>query len=632
MGSSILFLLPGLPLAGSLAWGLVHLRLLERRARGEEARAPERLLGILATLAVLAPFAITVYLTAQWLGAEPGERTIEATLGSWIPARHVSIAATLRFDPLAAVLLLVVTGVGAAIHAYSIGYLHGDRAFARYFSHLNLFVAAMTLLVLAGNLPLLFVGWEGVGLCSYLLIGFWHEKEGPPAAGLKAFVVNRVGDAGFLLGIFLLAREGLPLDLAALREASGGIAGGIAAAAGLLLLAGAIGKSAQFPLQVWLPDAMAGPTPVSALIHAATMVTAGVYLVVRLDVLFLAAPQVLALVGAIGGATALVAATSALAERDLKRALAYSTISQLGLMFLGAGSGAPAAAIGHLVTHAFFKALLFLAAGSVIHALQGEQDLTRMGGLARRMRGTFLVFLAGAAALAGIPPLAGFFSKDEILAAAFRSEHAIVFGTLGLATSLLTAAYAFRLVLLVFAGEPRMARRDVHESSPLLLVPMGLLAILSLAGGLLVAPIERFLPAAPAAAHEGGMAHGLVVFLATGVAVLGVFAAAKTWRRRGAEREADLARHPAWRVAGAGWFLDVFYQRWIVRPARALAIACGVFDLFVLDGAVHGVAKGSVLAGGTLRRLQDGRVQSYAAGMAVALALLLFAAWSLLRP
>jgi NADH-quinone oxidoreductase subunit L len=636
--SALLPLLVGLPLAGALACGILHARVLVRRHRDPEAAANEALVGGIATGSVAVAFFVAVLLTIRLLSLPPEHRRFEADLGTWIDAGRLKVPARLLLDPLSALMTLVVSGVGALIHLYSIGYMRRDPGFARYFAYLNLFVAAMLLLVLGANLPLTFVGWEGVGLCSYLLIGFWYEKGGPADAGLKAFVVNRIGDAGFLLGIFLLHRELGALDYASVNEAarSGLLPANAATGAALLLFCGAVGKSAQIPLQVWLPDAMAGPTPVSALIHAATMVTAGVYLVGRLHVLFLAAPAVLLVVGLVGGGTALLAGFGALAQRDLKKALAYSTISQLGLMFLGEGAGAFDAGIAHLVTHAFFKALLFLAAGSVIHALGGEQDLARMGGLARRLPATFLCFLAGAWALSGLPPFAGFFSKDEILGGALHGAGAPVLGALGFAASFLTALYSYRLVYLVFSGRENFEGRP-HESPALLLHPMRALAALSFVGGALAwipiwnrRPIAEFLaPVFGGNEAGGGAEHVLVAVLSLAVAFVGFLLARRLWMDRGLAGERALARLPLWRVAAAGGVLDAFYRGTVVRAARVLAIACGVFDLFVVDGAVNGIGRAASAAGETLRLLQNGKVQAYAIGVAAAAGALLLAAFLL---
>jgi NADH-quinone oxidoreductase subunit L len=418
--------------------------------------------GGVAVVAMLASFAVSVTAVWQMLG-QPGEaRAVEQLIYTWMASGDLSVPFAFRVDSLAAVMILVVTGIGSLIHVYSTAYMHeeSDGEYARYFSYLNLFAAFMLVLVLGTTFPVMFVGWEGVGLCSYLLIGFWFKKKSAADAGNKAFIVNRVGDFGFILGMALLWTtfgtlefQALAAEVAPLPPETGF---GVISVATLLLFVGATGKSAQIPLYVWLPDAMEGPTPVSALIHAATMVTAGVYMIGRNAVLFSHAPDTLLIVAAVGALTALMAGTIGLAQYDIKRVLAYSTVSQLGYMFLAMGMGAYAAGIFHLYTHAFFKALLFLGSGAVIHALAGEQDIRRMGGLRKDLPVTYWTFLIGAIAIAGVPGLAGFFSKDEILWKTFEHGHYILW-TVGILTSLLTATYMFRLVFLTFHGERYVA-------------------------------------------------------------------------------------------------------------------------------------------------------------------------------
>jgi NADH-quinone oxidoreductase subunit L len=445
----MLGLIPLAPLLGFLVNALLGKRL------------PKSTSGGLASAAMLAAFGVSVL--AVWrLAALPADaRAIEQTVYTWIASGDFVLDLTLRLDPLSAVMILVITGIGSLIHLYSTSYMHDeiDSEFARYFSYLNLFAAFMLILVLGANFLVLFVGWEGVGLCSYLLIGFWFRKKSAADAGKKAFVVNRIGDYAFILGMLLIFARFGTLDFQQLASAVAGMpaetaAFGVISIATLLLFIGATGKSAQIPLYVWLPDAMEGPTPVSALIHAATMVTAGVYMIGRNAVLFSHAPATMLIVGLIGVVTALVAGTIGLVQNDIKRVLAYSTVSQLGYMFLAMGMGAFGAGIFHLYTHAFFKALLFLGSGAVIHALHGEQDIRNMGGLKRYLPVTYWTFLIGSLAIAGVPGLAGFFSKDEILFETFAAGH-WVFWTIGVVTSLLTATYMFRLVFLTFHGERR---------------------------------------------------------------------------------------------------------------------------------------------------------------------------------
>jgi NADH-quinone oxidoreductase subunit L len=454
----------------------------------------------IACAAPLVSFALALALFAQLRALPAGSRTILAPLFDWLSTGALHVPCTLLLDPLSATMLLVVTGIGSLIHIYSIGYMAHDGGHTRYFAYLNLFVFFMLLLILGDSLPVLFVGWEGVGLCSYLLIGFWFEDEAKAAAGKKAFIVNRIGDLGFLLGIFLVfwtmaggGHASLAFrEIAAHRDL---FAGGVATAVCLLLFVGACGKSAQIPLYVWLPDAMAGPTPVSALIHAATMVTAGVYMVARLGFLYEMAPAASAVVAIVGITTALLAATIALVETDIKKVLAYSTVSQLGYMFIGAGSGAYAAAIFHVVTHAFFKACLFLGAGSVIHGLHEEQDIRKMGGLRGPMRWTFITFFISTLAISGFPFLSGFFSKDAILAAALAhvnpampSLRYVVYA-LALAGAGLTAFYMMRLAILVFFGAPRSEKaHHAHESPAVMTAPLAILAAGAVFAGALGIP------------------------------------------------------------------------------------------------------------------------------------------------
>jgi len=423
-------------------------------------RLPKTVSGGLASLVMLAAFAVSVLIVWQLANLAPSQRVMEQTLYTWIASGDFVLDLTFRVDPLASVMILVITGIGSLIHIYSTAYMHeeSDSEYARYFSYLNLFAAFMLVLVLGGNFLVLFIGWEGVGLCSYLLIGFWYEKKSAADAGKKAFVVNRIGDYAFILGTLLIFLRFGTLDFQRIASAVAPLAPesmfGMLSLATLLLFIGATGKSAQIPLYVWLPDAMEGPTPVSALIHAATMVTAGVYMIGRNAVLFSHAPETMGVVAVIGAATALMAGTIGLVQNDIKRVLAYSTVSQLGYMFLAMGVGAFGAGIFHLYTHAFFKACLFLGSGAVIHALHGEQDIRNMGGLKAALPITYWTFLMGSLAIAGVPGLAGFFSKDEILFETFAHGHTILW-IIGVLTSLLTATYMFRLVFLTFHGERR---------------------------------------------------------------------------------------------------------------------------------------------------------------------------------
>jgi NADH-quinone oxidoreductase subunit L len=607
------------PLAGWLANGLLGRRL---------GRAGP---GLVGSAAAGASFVTALWLLAAYRGLESETVSVVVPLFTWFGAGPLAVDASLLVDPLSLVMALVVSGVGFLIHVYAIGYMAHDPHPWRFFAYLNLFVFAMLLLVSAGNLLVLFVGWELVGACSYLLIGFWFERPAAATAGRKAFVTNRIGDAAFLLGLLLLFTTVGSLDLPTVGAAAGGLPDGVRVAAALLLFAGATGKSAQIPLHVWLPDAMEGPTPVSALIHAATMVTAGVFLIARLGNLFLAAPAAMTVVAIIGASTAFFAATVALRQHDLKRVLAYSTISQLGYMFVAMGAFAPAAGIFHLVTHAFFKALLFLAAGSVMHAMHDVIDVRRLGGLARPLRWTALGFVVGGLALAGVPPFAGFFSKDLIL------EHAFALGMatgnyvpylLGLLTALVTATYITRAALLTFSGRAAEPAVHPHEAPPIMLWPMGLLAVLSVAGGLLGAraigePLLHFLePVLPHADGALAAVHppaGVLVAVSVAAALGGV---ALGWMRHRGRRD------PALGALGAfleqRWYIDALYEAVILRPSRAIGRwLAGPVDLGVIDAAANGV--GHVLArlAGGVRRWQTGYARQYALGVLVGSVLIL---------
>jgi NADH-quinone oxidoreductase subunit L len=520
-----------------------------------------------------------------------------------------------------------VTGVGLLIHIYSMGYMHDDPGYARYFAYLNLFVFSMTMLVLAGNFLLLYVFWEAVGLCSYLLIGFWYQRESAANAGKKAFIVNRVGDFGFGLAIMWLWISLGTLDYAAVFKGAETLAPATATGIALLLFMGACGKSAQVPLHVWLPDAMEGPTPVSALIHAATMVTAGVYMVARSHALFERSGVALDVVLWTGVVTALFAATVGLVQTDIKRVLAYSTVSQLGYMFAAVGLGAYAIGIFHLLTHAFFKALLFLGAGSVIHGLGGEQDLRKMGGLAPRMVLTTITMTIGAAGLAGFPGLAGFFSKDEILAAAFHQNRAA--WALLLVGAFMTAFYTFRMIFLAFLGAPRMSKEvahHIHESPPVMTVPLVVLAVLTIVTGWVVGVpsedgtrFQRLLGSVfplHAGAH-GGVTAIVLLVLSVIVAFAGILLA---WFMYGAVPvRADAIGRPRTvihRLLLNAWYIDWLYDRIIVGPLFAASdFLARIFDTRVVDGAVNGVGRAVVAWAASLRRLQTGYVVNYALTM-----------------
>ena len=604
-------------------------------------RLPKSVSGSLASVVMLAAFAVSAVSVWQLAGLEPGQRLIEQTVYTWIASDDLNLGLTFRVDPLSAVMILVVTGIGSLIHIYSTGYMHDevDSEFARYFSYLNLFAAFMLILVLGANFPVMFVGWEGVGLCSYLLIGFWFRKKSASDAGKKAFVVNRIGDYAFILGMLALFAQFRTLDFGELAAAVAPLppetSFGIISIATLLLFIGATGKSAQIPLYTWLPDAMEGPTPVSALIHAATMVTAGVYMIGRNAVLFSHAPETMMIVAVIGALTALMAGTIGLVQNDIKRVLAYSTVSQLGLMFLAMGVGAFGAGIFHLYTHAFFKALLFLGSGAVIHALHGEQDIRNMGGLRRALPITFWTFLIGSLAIAGVPGLAGFFSKDEILFETFREGHTILW-LIGALTSLLTATYMFRLVYLTFFGERRHdapapehpeeeepgAHRPgaaalhghgaasahgnghLHDAPPAMALALIVLAIGSVAAGYIGIPhalgghnalgtwlapsfgasasegvVTEALPAEPgeaaaeeAATHEEEVLELTLMGVSIGIAAVGIAIATFIWLRR-RELAASMARRfaPIHRLLLNKYYVDEIYDATIVQPIHVVS-------------------------------------------------------------
>jgi NADH-quinone oxidoreductase subunit L len=527
------------------------------------------------------------------------------------------------FDRLSAVMALVVTGVGSVIHLYSIGYMKDDQGYGRFFAYLNLFLFFMLLLVLGRSLLVLFVGWEGVGLASYLLIGFWFDDLANARAGKKAFVTNRIGDAGFLLGMFVLFQAVGTLDMDRINAAFAGPALPAVSASlvGVLLFIGATGKSAQIPLHVWLPDAMAGPTPVSALIHAATMVTAGVYLVARMSGVYLHAPEASALIAVVGVATAFFAATIAIVQTDIKKVLAYSTISQLGFMFLALGVGAYGVAIFHLVTHAFFKACLFLGAGSVIHALGGEQDVRRMGGLARRIPLTFWTFAIATAAIAGIPPLAGFFSKDEILWYAFASTRggSPLLWLVAAATALMTAFYMFRLLWLTFLGSSRMTpevEHHVHESPLSMTGVLVLLAALSALGGFIAVPhfLEPQLALPPVHEHlhayETPLLALSVVLALTGLAAAGWLFGGPA-ERAGRLRARFAGMH---RWLSGKYFVDELYERLLGRPLvwTSDRVFLRFGDRALLDGTLHALAAIARGSGALFGRLQTGSLHLYA--------------------
>ncbi|MBN1504853.1 MAG: NADH-quinone oxidoreductase subunit L [Candidatus Eisenbacteria bacterium] len=639
------WLVPAFPLAGVLANVFLG------------GRLGKKFVGLVSCASVALAFASSVAVLVEMLALEPGLRHVERHVFTWFLSADLKVDAALLADPLSVLMMVVVSGVAFLIHVYSVGYMAGDPGYRRYFIYLNLFTFSMLTLVSGANFLVLYVGWEAVGLCSYLLIGFWYEKKAAADAGRKAFIVNRIGDFGFVLGIILIFRMFGTLDFGSVfpRAAEMFPMGSpTITAITLLLFLGATGKSAQIPLYTWLPDAMEGPTPVSALIHAATMVTAGVYMVARCSALYVLAPVSMGVVAAVGLATAVYAASIGLVQNDFKRVLAYSTISQLGYMFLACGVGAFAAGVFHLMTHAFFKALLFLVAGAVIHALAGEQDIRRMGGLRRELPVSFWSFVVASLAIAGIFPFSGFFSKDEILWDTLQARGPLVWGVAAVGV-LLTAFYMFRLLFLVFWGKPRHGGH-VHRPPLSIDVPLACLAVLSAVGGLVGAPmlfgrhfIKEFLApvfaggaghaasaghAAAAAAHVSagaGAAHPVselgMALVSISIAAVGIALAHRFYvmspdvPRRLKEKFAT-----AYSVLLNKYYVDEAYGAIFVRPLVAFAAGLWRYlDALVIDGAVNGSANTVAAGSRVLRRLQTGRLQDYALSVALgAVVVLLF--------
>jgi len=582
--------------------------------------------GALASAAAGASFALAFYVFWQMAP----DAILRDTLYTWIESGPFHVDLSFQVDALTAVMLLIVTGIGFLIHLYSLGYMGHDDGMARFFIYLNLFIFFMLLLVMGDNLLILFVGWEGVGLCSYLLIGFWHHDHNNTIAGNKAFIVNRIGDFGFILGIFVLltelGRQGVwTLNFAELQQHAKMLSPATITLITFLLFIGATGKSAQIPLFVWLPDAMAGPTPVSALIHAATMVTAGVYMTARLHFLFALAPATLGLIAVIGAATALFAATIALTQNDIKKVLAYSTVSQLGYMFLAVGMGAFGAAIFHVFTHAFFKACLFLGSGSVIHALGGEQDMRKMGGLKAQMPVTYWTYVIATLALAGIPFTAGFFSKDLILWQAF-SHGALGLWAVGVVTAGMTAFYMFRQLFMVFHGECRAdahAKAHLHESPAVMTLPLVILAIGSIFAGWLGAPEYLWgsrwdhwlqpLFGAAQAHHESVSTELTVTAITFAIILAGIVLAYVKYGRAGVKTE-SAGGGLLYRLSLNKFYIDECYDLIFVRPFTALSSFFARFvDPWVIDGTVNGVAATARGFSTVWRGLQSGNVQHYAA-------------------
>ena len=582
-------------------------------------RIGEPVAGYLASALVGAAFLVAAVGSVSAFQGELEHTRI--FLFEWIPS--LGLDAALLWDPLSVLMTLVVTGVGFLIHVYAIGYMHGDERFGRFFTYLNLFIASMLILVLADSFGVLFVGWELVGLSSYLLISFWFDRPSAAAAGKKAFIVNRIGDFGFLIALMLIFASFGTLAFEPVFEgAEGTLSTGMATAITLLLLVGAAGKSAQIPLHVWLPDAMEGPTPVSALIHAATMVTAGVYVVARSGALFELAPVSAGVVATIGALTALFAATIAVGQRDIKRVLAYSTISQLGYMFLAVGVAGYVAGIFHLLTHAFFKALLFLGAGSVIHAMHDEQDMWKMGGLRKKLPVTFATMGVAWLAISGIPIFSGFWSKDEILAVTFdQGGWYIGLWGVGIVTAGLTAFYMSRLMFLTFWGEPRSEQgREPHESPAIMTLPLIALAVLSAFGGLINTPwlpsLEHFLEPAFEGVAQAHLPAAATQWVLAAVSVAASVGGILFARRRYVRRAMPEETGARWDLVEHGYRVDDLYGSTLVVPGRkgAEALAFTV-DAKVVDGAVGGIGLVFQIAAGALRKLQTGFARSYGLGI-----------------
>jgi len=607
---NLLTLIVLLPLAGFLLNGLVG------------ARAGKTFVSFVGCGLPVLAFVATIRCFMELQGSGDPAAALLGTTYTWASIGGSSFDIAFYFDRLSAVMALIVTGVGSLIHVYSTGYMKDDASYARYFAYLNLFLFFMLLLVLGRSLLVTFVGWEGVGLASYLLIGFWFEDPVKAAAGKKAFITNRIGDAGFLLGMFLIYHTLGTLDMDLVNDAFNApqMPAVSASLVGVLLFIGAMGKSAQIPLHVWLPDAMAGPTPVSALIHAATMVTAGVYLVARLNGVYAHAPEASQLIAVIGAATAFFAATVAIVQTDIKKVLAYSTLSQLGFMFVALGVGAYGVAVFHLYTHAFFKACLFLGAGSVIHAMSGEQDIRRMGGLARKIPVTFVTFAIATAAIAGIPPLAGFFSKDEILWFAFASEtggSTLLWFTMSF-TALMTSFYMFRLLWVTFLTPSRMtheAEHHVHESPLSMTGVLVVLAVLSAVGGFISIPhfLEPLLPLARA--HES-LEHyeTTLIVLSVVLAAIGLAAAIFIYRNGLAKADALAARFPRLhRLLSGKYFVDELYDAVLGRPLNWISdrVFLRLGDGLLIDGTLNGLAAIAQRTAGRLSRVETGNLQFY---------------------
>src|SRR5674476_200269 len=607
-------LVPAFPLVGFLITGLASKRLKHNQA------------GMIASAMISLSFIVSAILF--YVLRSSGQDSATVTLFNWIAVGNMNIPFAFLIDHLSLTMMLVVTGVGSLIHVYSIGYMQDDERVNSFFAQMNLFTFSMLLLVMGANYLVLFIGWEGVGLCSYLLIGFWFKNSAFNYAARKAFIMNRIGDLGFILGIILLffTFKSVTFSDVFAQAATFQMGTPVITLITLLLLVGAVGKSAQIPLYTWLPDAMAGPTPVSALIHAATMVTAGIYMIARSNLMYTLAPTTMMVVAIVGLSTAILAATIALKQNDIKKVLAYSTVSQLGYMFLGLGVGAYTGAVFHVMTHAFFKALLFLGAGSVIHAMGGELDIRKMGGLSKHMRITYITFFIGCIAIAGIPPFSGFFSKDEILAGAFAKNPVLY--VIGLGGALLTAFYMFRLLAMTFMGKFRGTEEQlhhVHESPSAITITLIILAFLSIVGGLVGIPeylmsgghrLAEFLNPIFAQSNniliKNEIPHQTEILLTVVSTILIILISGWAWKKY-KNYQTETAEETGFaKVLQNKWYVDELYDAIIVRPLKSLSVFLNnVIERSGIDGLVNGVGRGINYGSRQIRLLQNGQVGAY---------------------
>ncbi|MDB5121107.1 MAG: NADH-quinone oxidoreductase subunit [Sphingobacteriales bacterium] len=614
---NLVWLVPLLPLLGFLINGLGRNFL------------PKSIVGFVGSAVIFISFCLSIAIFFELSSST--NKTFIVPLFDWISAGAISIPFSFQVDPLSSLMLLVITGIGFLIHVYSTGYMHHDNGFAKFFSYLNLFIFFMLLLVLGSNYVIMFIGWEGVGLCSYLLIGFWYTNASYASAAKKAFIMNRIGDLGFLIAVFLIFLTFGSVDFKNVFTQAATFPSGspVLVLITALLFVGAIGKSAQLPLFTWLPDAMAGPTPVSALIHAATMVTAGIYMIARSNILFTLAPATLNVVAIVGLSTAILAATIALTQTDIKKVLAYSTVSQLGYMFLGLGVGAYTGAFFHVITHAFFKALLFLGAGSVIHAMSNEQDMRNMGGLRKKLPITFWTMMIGTIAISGLPPFSGFFSKDEILAHAF--EHSPILWVIGVIGAMFTAFYMFRMMFLTFFDKFRGTHEQehhLHESPLSMTIPLIILAILSAIGGLIGVPkilggshwLEEFLSPVFHASNSKIVAlemqhnteYMLMIASVLGAAFSIIYAYIRYVKKSHVPVSDNTARTTLSRIFYNKYYIDELYNVIITRPLDYISdLLYKVVEKLGIDGFINGLGKSTIGASNSLRLLQSGNVGFY---------------------